>query len=186
MKVAFALVSNVISTAHVVVLGQSVGSVRGRTMGDHGAYFLYASQAPPPACVRYVGMRASGSVPGGLGAFAGWYCMRYPLFRRTCVRAPLWVWSGVSVKKRMSGEWSSSMLSMPVREGLFAPAFWALMVKNVRLVVVGKTSAGGCSGPVLTWSSCGTVVSLHVRTPVGEACIRYAPGRVCCQGSAGR
>ncbi len=176
--------SSVIYTAHVVVIGQSVGSVRGRTMDDQGAYFFYASQAPPPACVRCVGIRASGSVPGGFGAFVGWYCMRYPLFRRTCVRAPLWVWSGVSVKKRMSGEWSSSMLSMPVGEGLFAPDFWALMVRNVRVVVVGKTSAGCCSGPVLTCSSCGTVVLLHVRTPVEEASIGHAPGWVGCQGGA--
>ena len=86
----------------------------------------------------------------------------------------------------MSGEWSSNMLSMSVREGLFAPAFWALMVRNVRVVVVGKTPADGCSGPVLACSSCETVVSLHVRTPVEEAFVGYAPGRVGCQGSAGR
>ena len=72
MKAAFAPVSIVISTAHVVMLGQSAGSVRGRTMEDQDACFLYASQEPPPACVRSVGIRASGKVSGGDGAFAGW------------------------------------------------------------------------------------------------------------------
>ena len=72
MKAAFAPMSSVISTAHVVVLGQSVGSVRGRTMGGHGTYFLYASQAPPPACVRCVEIRASGRVSGVEGELAGW------------------------------------------------------------------------------------------------------------------
>ena len=75
MKTAFAHVSSVISTAQVVVLGQSAGNVRGRTMDDQGAYFLCASQAPPPACVRCVGIRASGRVPGEDGEFAAWYCM---------------------------------------------------------------------------------------------------------------
>ena len=72
MKAAFALVSRVISTAHVVLLGQSAGSVRGRIMEDQEACFLYASQEPPPACVRCVEIRASGKVSGGDGAFDGW------------------------------------------------------------------------------------------------------------------
>jgi len=72
MKAAFAPVRRVSSTAHVVVLGQSAGRVRGRTMDDQGACFLYASQEPPPACVRCVGIRASGIVSCEDGAFAGW------------------------------------------------------------------------------------------------------------------
>ena len=72
MKAALAPVSRVSSTAHVVVLGQFAGRVRGRTEEDQGACFLYANQEPPPACVRCAGMRASGMVSAGDGAFAGW------------------------------------------------------------------------------------------------------------------
>ncbi len=72
MKAAFAPVRRVSSTAHVVVLGQSAGRVRGLTMDDQGACFLYANQEPPPACVRCSGIRASGMASGGDGAFAGW------------------------------------------------------------------------------------------------------------------
>jgi hypothetical protein len=123
MKAAFAPVRKVDSTAHVVVLGQSAGRVRGRTMDDQGVCFFYASQEPPPAWVRVAGMRASGKSSGGDGEFAGWKCIRYPLLVRTCVRAPSRVCKGVSVRKRMSGEWSSIMLMMSAREGLFAPVF---------------------------------------------------------------
>ena len=42
MKAAFAPVSRVSSTAHVVVFGQSAGRVRRRTMDDQEACFLYA------------------------------------------------------------------------------------------------------------------------------------------------
>jgi len=72
MKAAFAHVSIVISTAHVVLLGQSTGSVRGRTMEDRDACFVYANQEPPPACVRCVEIRASGRVSCEDGTFAGW------------------------------------------------------------------------------------------------------------------
>ena len=72
MKAALEHASRVISTAQVVLLGQSAGSVRGLAMDDHGACFLYANQEPPPACVRCAGIRASGKVSGGDGAFAGW------------------------------------------------------------------------------------------------------------------
>ncbi len=64
MKAAFAHVSKVISTAQVVLLGQSAGRVRGLTMEDQGANFLYAMHEPPPACVRCAGIRASGKVSG--------------------------------------------------------------------------------------------------------------------------
>ena len=71
MKAAFAPVRRVSSTAHVVVLGQSTGRLRGRTMDDQGACFFNAIQEPPPACVRCVGIRASGRVSGDDGTFAG-------------------------------------------------------------------------------------------------------------------
>jgi hypothetical protein len=103
MKAPFAHVSRVISTTHVVLLGQSAGSVRGRTMEDHDACFLYANQELPPARVRCVEIRASGKVSGGDGAFDGWQCMWNPLFRRTWSKAPLRACSGVSMKERMSG-----------------------------------------------------------------------------------
>ena len=72
MKVAFVPVRRVISNAHIVVLGQSAGRMRGRTMDDQRAYFFYANQEPPPLCVRWAGMRASGMRSGWDGAFAGW------------------------------------------------------------------------------------------------------------------
>ena len=72
MTAAFALVRRVGSTAHVVMLGQSAGRLRGRTMDDQGASFFYANQEPHPASVRCVGIRASGMVSDEDGAFAGW------------------------------------------------------------------------------------------------------------------
>ena len=72
MKATFVPERSVSSTAHVVLLEQSAGRVTGRTMDDHEACFLYASQEPPPVCVRWAGMRASGMRSGGDGAFAGW------------------------------------------------------------------------------------------------------------------
>ncbi len=62
MKAALAPVSRVISTTQVVLLGQSAGSVRGLTVEDQGAVFVYASHEPPPACVRCAGVRVSGRV----------------------------------------------------------------------------------------------------------------------------
>jgi hypothetical protein len=72
MKAAFSPVRRISSIAHVVALGQSAGSVRGLTIDDQGACFLYANQEPPPACVRCSGIRASGMASDGDGAFAGW------------------------------------------------------------------------------------------------------------------
>ncbi len=72
MKAAFAPVRRVITFAHVLVLGQSAGRLRGRTKDDQGACFLYAIQEPPPACVRCDEIRASGTVSCKDGAFAGW------------------------------------------------------------------------------------------------------------------
>ena len=71
MRAAFAPVSRVISMGHVALLEHSADSVRGRTMEDQGACFLYANHVPPPACVRCVGIRASGKASGGDGALAG-------------------------------------------------------------------------------------------------------------------
>ena len=49
------------------------------------------------------------------------------------------------------------MVTMSEREGLFIPAFWALIVRNERLVDVGGTSVGVSSGPVWVGSPCGVV-----------------------------
>ena len=89
MNAAFAPVRRVSSTAQVVALGHSGGSVRGRTMGAQGDRFLEASQHPPPECVSWDGMRASGNMSGGDCVLEGWWCMWYPLLRSTCVRGPL-------------------------------------------------------------------------------------------------
>ncbi len=72
MSAALAPESRVISTAHMLLLGQSSGSVRMCTMEDQGAYLLYASHVLPPTYVRCAGLRASGRVPGEEGALAGW------------------------------------------------------------------------------------------------------------------
>ena len=72
MKAAFSPVRRVSSTAQVLVVGQPSGKLKGRTKADQGVSFLYDIHAPPPACVRCDGTRASGMVSGGDGAFAGW------------------------------------------------------------------------------------------------------------------
>ena len=41
------------------------------------------------------------------------------------------------MRKIMSGEWASSIVTTSAREGLFAPAFCAFIVRRVRLVVGG-------------------------------------------------
>jgi len=105
--------------------------------------------------------------------------MRNPLFQRTCSRAPLRVCSGVSVRKRMSGEWLSSMVTMSEREGLFVIAFCAFIVRNVRIVDVGGTSVGVSSGPAVTSSPCEMVrVSMCVVPAEEEASIGSMPCRV--------
>ena len=65
-----------------------------------------------------------------------------PLFPRTCSKAPLRVCSGVSVINIISGAWSSSIVTMSEREGLFIPDIWALIVRNERLVDVGGALVG--------------------------------------------
>jgi len=102
--------------------------------------------------------------------------MQYPLFRRKYVNFPLRVWSGVFVRKRMSGEWSSSMVTMSEREGLFAPAFCAFIVRSVRLVVVRGAAAGDCACPALTRVPCGVVgKSVYVGLAESEASVRSLP-----------
>ena len=76
MKAAFAPVRRVSSTPHMLGLGQSAGRLSGRIVEDQEACFLYASQDPPPACVRCVGIRASGRPSGGDGSLTGWWCMQ--------------------------------------------------------------------------------------------------------------
>ena len=48
MKAAFSPVRRVSSTAHVVALGQSAGSVRGLTMEDQGAFFYMLAMSHLP------------------------------------------------------------------------------------------------------------------------------------------
>ncbi len=48
MKAAFLPVRRVSSTAHVVALGQSAGSVRGLTMDDQGRVFLTLAKSHLP------------------------------------------------------------------------------------------------------------------------------------------
>ena len=47
-------------------------------------------------------------------------------------RAPQCGCIGVSVRRRKSGECVSIMVTTSVREGLSAPAFWALIVRNFK------------------------------------------------------
>jgi hypothetical protein len=55
------------------------------------------------------------------------------------------------------------MVTMSEREGRFVPLFYALIVRNVRIVDVGNTSVGVSSGPISIGSPCGVVrVSMWV------------------------
>ena len=62
---------SVSSMAHVVARGHFPGSCKFRTVEPHGACFVLAIQQPPPSCVTWVGMRASGSVLWEDGALTG-------------------------------------------------------------------------------------------------------------------
>ena len=76
----------------------------------------------------------------------------------------------------MSGEWSSSMLTMSEREGLFAPAFCVLIVRNVRLVPVGGGTAIDRSCSSMAFAPCGVVeVSVYVGLVEGEGSVRSVP-----------
>ena len=76
----------------------------------------------------------------------------------------------------MSGECSESMVTMSEREGLFAPAFCALIVRSVRLVDVGGAAASDCTCPALTCAPCGVVgVSVYVGLVESEASVGSLP-----------
>jgi len=76
----------------------------------------------------------------------------------------------------MSKEWPSSMVTMPEREGLFAPAFCALSVRSVRLVAVGGAAASECACPAMTCAPCEVLgVSVDVGIAEGEASMRSLP-----------
>ena len=76
----------------------------------------------------------------------------------------------------MSGECSASMVTMSEREGLFAPAFCALIVRSVRLVAVRGADASDCACPAMTCAPCGVVVvSVDVGLAEGETSARSLP-----------
>jgi hypothetical protein len=78
----------------------------------------------------------------------------------------------------MSGECSSSMVTMSEREGLFDPAFCAFIVRNVSIVAVGGTTVSGSVGPDVTGSPCGMVrMSVCVGSAEEEASIGSMPCR---------
>jgi hypothetical protein len=56
--------------------------------------------------------------------------------------APLHGCKGVSVRKRKSGVWWSSRVMMSAREGLLAPLFLALRVRNVSSCSAGWAVRG--------------------------------------------
>ncbi len=114
-------------------------------------------------------MRASGRPFEGDGAFAGWKCMQYPLLVRTCFKALLRLCNGVSVRKRMSREWSSSMWMMSDIDGLFAPAFWALSVRSVRSVDARVVVTYGSPRSIGGLALCVSVLLSMVVVPMGEA-----------------
>ncbi len=65
---------------------------------------------------------------------------------------------------------------MSEREGLFIPAFCALVVRNMRIVVVGGTTAGDSTNPAVTGSPCGMVrMSLCIGPAEEEAFIGFMP-----------
>ncbi len=56
--------------------------------------------------------------------------MLYPVFRSTCVSAPLWGKEGISVRSRKSGVCWSSSETMFVSEELVEPVFCTSRVKS--------------------------------------------------------
>ena len=71
--------------------------------------------------------------------------------------------------KRMSGEWSSSMVTISDREGLFVPAFCALIVRSVRVVAAGVAAASDCACLAMSCGPCEVIVSVNVGLAGGEA-----------------
>ncbi len=58
----------------------------------------------------------------------------------------------------MSGDWSSSMVTMSEREGLFAPAFCALIVRRVRLVADEGAATSDCECSAVSYAPFGVVI----------------------------
>ena len=56
------------------------------------------------------------------------------------------------MRKRKSGEWSSRMVTMSERDGLFGPALCALIVRNVRVVFVEGTTVDSVAPTVVSVS----------------------------------
>ena len=55
------------------------------------------------------------------------------------------------------------MVTISDREGLFAPAFCAFILRSVRLVAVGGGSGEFCACLAMTCAPCEVVVSVDVR-----------------------
>ena len=69
----------------------------------------------------------------------------------------------------MSGEWSSSMVTISDREGLFAPAFCALIVRSVRIVAAGGAAVGDCACFSMRCVTRGVIGSVDVGFAGGKA-----------------
>ena len=74
------------------------------------------------------------------------------------------------MRKIMSREWSSSIVTISAREGLFAPAFCALIVRRVRLVVRGAAQKD-CACPSKSCVSSVVIGSVDVGRAVCEASV---------------
>ena len=68
---------------------------------------------------------------------------------------------------------------MSAREGLFAPAFCALIVRSVRSVPIGGATVVACSFASVVGSPCGVVsVSVYVGLMGGDGSVRFLFCRV--------
>ena len=75
----------------------------------------------------------------------------------------------------MSGEWSSSMVTVSDREGLFAPAFCALIVRSVRIVAAMGAAVSDCSCLVMSCVPCEVIGSVDVGLARDEASVGSWP-----------
>ncbi len=87
------------------------------------------------------------------------------------------------MRKIMSREWSSSMGTISDREGLFAPAFCALIVRSVRLVAVGRATLSDCACLAMSFVPYEVIGSVDVglagmRPPWGHCRVGWAPEAV--------
>ena len=67
------------------------------------------------------------------------------------------------------------MVTISVREGLFAPAFCALIVRSVRLVAVGGAAASECACLAMRCVPCEAIGSVDVGLAGGEASVGSLP-----------